>query len=1013
MANTNGLGRRVARFAYALAILAAAFQPTPGALSSRTRLPIGAGEAWAYYDGQTPDPSWISPSFGGFGWRTGRGGVPGSGTVRTLYLRRTFDVPDPREVGAVRFSILSEGRFVAYLNGVEIARGLGADIVTVRSAPIARGANVVAIQVEGTVGRDGFSPVATLEAIPPSAESPTITNLSPVDGADDVSWVPQLCVQVADADSDVAGMTVTFHGAAVPGQEVVLGTAQPVDGVACLAWPARPASTDHAWHASTTDGLNDTVGASSTFATSAVCTLDSECDDANICTSDTCNAGTCAHAPVGAGTTTCGLGVCQNTIQTCVDGVLQVCTPGAPYATSDSSCNNSDDDCDGAVDDDYVQTPSSCGLGACHRTGMITCQAGHEVDTCQPGPPLAATDVTCDLVDDDCDGPVDEDIVRVTTTCGIGVCSAEGSRSCENGVWVDTCVPRPPILPSDTNCNNIDSDCDGQIDEDYVPTPSSCGLGACHRTGMITCQAGYEVDSCTPGPPLAATDITCDLIDDDCDGPADEDIVRVTTTCGVGVCAAEGSRTCENGVWVDTCVPRPPILPTDTNCNNVDSDCDGQIDEDYVPTVSTCGTGACRRTGMITCQAGHEVDSCVPGTPLSATDVTCDLVDDDCDGAVDDDIVRVTTTCGVGVCSAEGSRTCENGVWVDTCVPRPPILPSDTNCNNVDSDCDGQVDEDYVPTVSTCGSGACARVGTVTCQAGHEVDSCLPGTPAAEICNGIDDDCDGVIDNGGAALCNDGDTCNGAETCGGAQGCLAGDPIGAAVEISIPRDVTGVPGGTIAIPVQATPASGIEIDLSIAYDPAILHATGVTTTTITAGAVLTFDLSVPGEVGLRVATPDPQQTFFGSGPIVMIQFQVLGTPGPSSAIDVTRAVINEGAIGTCVHDGRVATCATGPGEISGLTVSGSPATTVAWTAAPAGVDYDAATGSLSTLRGDRSVIGATCFASHTAGTSVIDNRPLSPGEGYYYLVRGHQSCGVGTLGSGSAGEAREPLAACP
>jgi hypothetical protein len=48
---------------------------------------------------------------------------------------------------------------------------------------------------------------------------------------------------------------------------------------------------------------------------------------------------------------------------------------------------------------------------------------------------------------------------------------------------------------------------------------------------------------------------------------------------------------------------------------------------------------------------------------------------------------------------------------------------------------------------------------------------------APETCNGIDDDCDGSIDEGGAALCNNGNACDGSETCGGVNGCIAGTPV--------------------------------------------------------------------------------------------------------------------------------------------------------------------------------------------------------------------------------------------
>ncbi len=117
------------------------------------------------------------------------------------------------------------------------------------------------------------------------------------------------------------------------------------------------------------------------------------CDDANPCTADTCDPATgCAHAALADGVvvdatpTSCGVGACGATGQTVCSGGAPVdsCTPGAP-AASDATCDGVDDDCNGAVDDGYVSRPTSCGAGACAATGSMTCVGGVEVDTCTPG----------------------------------------------------------------------------------------------------------------------------------------------------------------------------------------------------------------------------------------------------------------------------------------------------------------------------------------------------------------------------------------------------------------------------------------------------------------------------------------------------------------------------------------------------------------------------------------------------------------------------------------------------
>jgi hypothetical protein len=72
---------------------------------------------------------------------------------------------------------------------------------------------------------------------------------------------------------------------------------------------------------------------------------------------------------------------------------------------------------------------------------------------------------------------------------------------------------------------------------------------------------------------------------------------------------------------------------------------------------------------------------------------------------------------------------------------------SDANCDGIDNNCNLEIDEGFQPYDTTCGVGACVRTGSATCTTGVLADSCIPGTPTAETCNGIDDNCDGIVDN--------------------------------------------------------------------------------------------------------------------------------------------------------------------------------------------------------------------------------------------------------------------------
>lgn len=110
-------------------------------------------------------------------------------------------------------------------------------------------------------------------------------------------------------------------------------------------------------------------------------------------------------------------------------------------------------------------------------------------------------------------------------------------------------------------------------------------------------------------------------------------------------------------------------------------------------------------------------------------------------------------TMNVGPCRP-GVRTCnEQGTGFGACAGQ--VLPVAESCGDqVDNNCNGAVNEGCAaPTCTvgvplTCGVGACFR--SVACTTGFE--TCTPGQPSTEVCNNVDDNCDGATDNG--AFCS-------------------------------------------------------------------------------------------------------------------------------------------------------------------------------------------------------------------------------------------------------------------
>ena len=475
------------------------------------------------------------------------------------------------------------------------------------------------------------------------------------------------------------------------------------------------------------------------------------------------------------------------------------CTP------MDEQCDGIDNDCDGLVDEELLVTffadLDGDGFGvptdtveACEAPeGWVTNaeDCDDTVDTTFPG-----ADELCNEVDDDCDTLIDNE----TDTDAAWHADVDLDGFGDPADVVISCREVPGRVADSTDCddanqqvnpaaqevcNGIDDDCDGAIDDAEATDPTTwyadrdrdgygdetTALAACDApTGYAAAAGDCDDNDAAYNPGAPETDCL-DPNDYNCDGSvayADAD--------------ADGWAACEE--CDDADASNNPAAAE--RCDGVDNDCDGAVDEaDAIDALIWYSDADSDRYGdPATATAGCSAPA---GTVADSTDCDdtnalvspagtelCNGIDDNCDGLVDEATAADASTWyadndkdGYGD-SASSQLACDTPAGhvtdnTDCDDARKLTNPGATEyCNTADDDCDGVVDDGAVDARTywedadgdSYGNAAYPQTACST-PAGYvrDDDDCddaeaavNPG--AAEVCNSIDDDCDGSVDDG-------------------------------------------------------------------------------------------------------------------------------------------------------------------------------------------------------------------------------------------------------------------------
>ncbi len=378
--------------------------------------------------------------------------------------------------------------------------------------------------------------------------------------------------------------------------------------------------------------------------------------------------------------------------------------------------------------------------------GARVCGAGglELCDALIPSPEI------CNGIDDDCNGKTDEGMPDLDKD-GIPDCD-DPDMDGDGALNAADCAPMDPqVFPGNSEkCNGADDNCDGKTDEGYKDTDGD-GIADCVDNDLDG-DGVSNVQDCSPtdGGVFQGNVEICDGKDQNCNKKIDEGFAD-TDKDGIADCVdpdidGDGVANAED------CSPtNAKVYPGQTEiCDGLDDNCDGKTDEGFADTdkdgIADCIDPDIDGDGVA------NADDCSPTNAAifpGAVEV-CNGVDDNCDGATDpgcdddkdgycDATLPVDPT---SVACPNGGGDCD-----DTHAAAHPGAKE--ICDGLDNDCDGVTD----PGCDQDGDGYCVGNAAVSASCPNGGNDCNDADPltnpkGTEICDNADQNCDGKTDEG-------------------------------------------------------------------------------------------------------------------------------------------------------------------------------------------------------------------------------------------------------------------------